>query len=169
MTNTTTRTICGVSWTDQDDRNLLYLAARRGDGMLSKALTGSVRNSEGAPLHLPTGYVSLDLLMDYGWVSGGPFGSLTRDDIHGWTWDAWQEGREIVFTFRLRDNPYKRSPAVSMSSKEYHALFHGYDCVPVAFLHRLIQLGYSVNDVILGDTGEGDAPPSPSHTECVNC
>ena len=160
--------IYGETWTTEDRRNVLRLAAMC-DGLPSYRVDydkhGNPLISHGKPHvraseYLPTGCLAPSLLEADGWASnGGLYGVLTRDDVNGVAWDAVQNGRRerLKFAFRDVNNPYKRSPLISLGSMAYYALFHGYGSVPSSLRCHLVKLGYS-----------GDLHTTPQGGRCSN-
>ncbi len=158
----------GETWTPEDRRNVFRLASwvdgvqsyrveydTNGNPLLSSS-SGHVRASE----YLPTGVVTESLLGADGWVSSSPlYGVLVKTDVYGVTWEAVQHGRRerMKFAFRDVNNPYKRSPLISLGSMAYYSLFHGYGSVPSSLRCHLVKLGYS-----------GDLHTTPQGGRCSN-
>ena len=162
----TDQTIYGETWTPKDRRNVLRLAALC-DGLPSYRVDFDIHGkpllSFGKPHipaseYLPTSRVSPALLEAGGWVSGGSlYGVSTRVDVYGVTWESCAGGRNqhVKFAFRDVNNPYKRSPLISLGRQAYFALFEGYGKVPATLRNHLLQLGYS-----------GDLHTTPSAASC---
>lgn len=151
----TNRTIYGITWTPGDDRNILRLAAwfdglpsqRPHLGIDGKPLLSPSKPSAKPLEYLPSGGIDPELLEARGWSGRDSlFGTLTKTDVHGVTWDATPavtgKRSRVEFSFRLPDNPYKRSPLMKLERKAYFALFDGYGSVPPPLLSKLVQLGY---------------------------
>lgn len=150
----TNQFIYGETWTQQDRRNVLRLASWC-DGLPSyrvdfdshgKALLSSGKEHVRASEYLPSGVVCPAFLEVDGWsMKDSLFGVLTRTDVRGVTWDAIQQtkGQHLRFSFRDKDNPYKRSSLISLGRPAYFFLFRGIGRLPTGVKSLLVQAGYS--------------------------
>lgn len=166
----TNRTIYGETWTPEDRRNVLRLASWC-DGLPSYRvdfdINGNPLLSHGkehvkASEYLPTGGITASFLEARGWSGRESlYGVLTCTDVRGVVWDAvpGPRNQRVKFSFRHKENPYKRSALISLGRQGYFALFDGYGSVPAALRIHLVQLGY---------TPELDSTPQAAGCKALN-